>query len=226
MTAPAFRISVAMFLALIPVTLLVPGLDELVVQRLGGTREMPIHARIIATTHRDLERAVKDGTFRLDLFYRLRVVHLELPSLRERTDDIPMLIDHYLQLFCDRVKRSRITVDEGVMRELVAYRWPGNVRELANTIEGEASLMSLEESIMATVPAALTRAGLDGTAGAGGAVPSSPAADVIPMDEVERRVYAHALLRCKGNVARAAKALGVARGTFYNKLRRHGLNVE
>jgi len=136
-------------------TRLLRVLQERVVQRLGSARNIPLHARVIATSHRDLEEAVADGTFRLDLFHRLRVVHLKLPSLRQRRGDVPLLVEHYLRRYAERLQRTPIDVAPDVMAQLERYDWPGNVRELANLIEGEASLLPLDQNVIRRVPASI-----------------------------------------------------------------------
>ncbi len=205
-------------------------LQERVVQRLGGTRDLPIRARIVATTHRDLEKAVDDGLFRLDLYYRLRVVHLKLPPLRERRGDIPRLVDRHLAIYCERSGRAPVRVSSAVMRELSSYDWPGNIRELANLVEGAASLLPYDVDVIEELPAFVrTRSTLGGAAPrAPSSAPPAPsfAGDqgaVRTLEAIERDVFAHALSVFDGNVAAAAKALGVARGTFYAKIQRYGL---
>jgi len=197
-------------------------LQERVVQRLGSTRNIPLHARVIATSHRDLEEAVAVGTFRLDLFHRLRGVHLRLPPLRQRRGDVPLLVEHYLRKYTDRMRRTAIDVAPAVMADLEAYEWPGNVRELANLIEGEASLLppdqNLIQRVSASIEPARRRAGCTCT----WAHTSSPG-EILPFEEVERRACEQALLRYAGNVARAAGALGVSKGTLYNKIKRYQL---
>ncbi len=204
-------------------------LQERAFQRLGGSRDIPLLARVVATTHRDLESAVAEGTFRLDLFHRLRVVHLRLPPLRERRGDIPRLVEHHLRRYASRLHRPSLQVAPHVMAALQAYDWPGNVRELANLLEGAASLLPDEQSVILRTPAAVERALLrQGQHPA--PAPSSEALlpeDRVPsIEEIERRAFAHALRHCKGNVAKAAKALGVAKGTFYSKIRRYRLTVQ
>jgi len=197
-------------------------LQERVVQRLGSTRNIPLHARVIATSHRDLEEAVAVGTFRLDLFHRLRGVHLRLPPLRQRRGDVPLLVEHYLRKYTDRMRRTAIDVAPAVMADLEAYEWPGNVRELANLIEGEASLLppdqNLIQRVSASIEPARRRAGCTCT----WAHTSTPG-EILPFEEVERRACEQALLRYAGNVARAAGALGVSKGTLYNKIKRYQL---
>ncbi len=194
-------------------------LQERSVQRLGGTRPVAVHARVIATTHHDLEQAVDEGRFRLDLFYRLRVVHLRLSPLRERPGDIALLVEHHLARYAQRHGRAPLTVAPHVMRELEAHTWPGNVRELANLIEGVASLTPTDVTRITTTPNLLRRSG-----SLLPAAPSDPGpTEVEPLVEVERRAVTHALAACEGNVAQTAKALGIARGTLYKKMERYGL---
>jgi len=197
-------------------------LQERVVQRLGSTRNIPLHARVIATSHRDLEGAVAAGTFRLDLFHRLRVVHLRLPPLRQRRGDVPLLVKHYLRTYADRLQRTPIDVAPEVMAQLERYEWPGNVRELANLIEGEASLLPPDQNLIRRVPASIEPARRrDGSRSIWAQASSS--GEILPLEEVERRAFEEALLRYEGNVARAAGALGVSKGTLYNKIKRYQL---
>ena len=199
-------------------------LQERVVQRLGSTRNIPLHARVIATSHRDLEGAVAAGTFRLDLFHRLRVVHLRLPPLRQRRGDVPLLVRQYLRTYADRLQRTPIDVAPEVMAQLERYEWPGNVRELANLIEGEASLLPPDQNLILRVPASIEPARRrDGSRSIWAQASSS--GEILPLEEVERRAFEEALLRYAGNVARAAGALGVSKGTLYNKIKRYQLDL-
>jgi sigma-54 dependent transcriptional regulator, acetoin dehydrogenase operon transcriptional activator AcoR len=204
-------------------------LQERTVQRLGGSRDTPLRARVVATTHRNLEVAVQEGTFRLDLFHRLRVVHLRLPALRERRGDIPLLVERHLRRYASRLGRPPLQVSPQVMEALQAHDWPGNVRELVNLLEGAACLLPEGQGVLERLPSSvehlLQRRGEQRPAPVTGS-PLPPAEDrVLPFDEVERRTFEHALRRCAGNVAQAAKALGVAKGTFYSKIRRYGLEA-
>ncbi|HEX5749432.1 MAG TPA: sigma 54-interacting transcriptional regulator [Archangium sp.] len=203
-------------------------LQERTLQRLGGSRDTPLRARVVATTHRNLEVAVQEGTFRLDLFHRLRVVHLRLPPLRERRGDIPLLVERHLQRYASRVGRPPLRVSPQVMAALQAHDWPGNVRELVNLLEGAACLLPEGQEVIERLPSSVEhlfqRRGEQRPPAAGASLP--PAEDrVVPFDEVERRTFEHALRHCAGNVAQAAKALGVAKGTFYSKIRRYGLEA-
>ena len=199
-------------------------LQERVVQRLGSTRNIPLHCRVIATSHRHLEEAVAAGTFRLDLFHRLRVVHLRLPPLRRRRGDVPLLVEHYLRRYTERLRRTPIHVAPAVMADLEAYEWPGNVRELANLIEGEASLLPPDQNVILRLSASIEPARRGAGCRSIFAQTSSPG-EILPLEEVERRAYEQALHRYAGNVARAADALGVSKGTLYNKIKRYQLVV-
>jgi transcriptional regulator with PAS, ATPase and Fis domain len=201
-------------------------LQERMLQRLGGSRTVPITARVMATTHHDLEQAVGEGRFRLDLFHRLRVVHLRLPPLRERRSDIPLLVEHHLKRQASRLHRRSLHVAPQVMQLLLRHDWPGNVRELANLLEGAACLLAEGEDVITRVPLAVERALPRGAVSdASGPRGLSPGEPVLPLEEVERRAFEHALSHCAGNVAQAARALGVAKGTFYSKMRRYGLGT-
>jgi transcriptional regulator with PAS, ATPase and Fis domain len=199
-------------------------LQERTVLRLGGTRPIPVRARLLATTHRDLEQAVKDGSFRLDLFYRLRVVHLRLPPLRARRGDVALLAEHHLATLASRTRQPRLSLAPNVLADLERYAWPGNVRELANLLEGVASLLPRGERTIAETPASIRRA-LSPTAEpapARGMAAAEPP-PVEPLEVIERRAIERALDASRGNVAKAARALGVARNTLYNKLARYGI---
>ncbi len=191
-------------------------LQEKVVQRIGSVRDIPVRARIIATTHRDLGEAVNQGRFRLDLFHRLRVLNLRIPPLRERKEDVPLLVEHQLRLHAERSRR-RVRIAPEVLSALQDYDWPGNVRELFNVIDGELSILPAGQDVLTRIPPVLLQP----------RPPARPAAgaisEVLSLAEMERRACEESLARFKGNVARAAKALGVAKGTLYSKIKRYGI---
>ncbi len=132
-------------------------LQERQVQRLGGTVPIPVHARMLATTNRDLQEQVKAGSFRLDLFYRLRVVSIELPALRERPGDIPLLVEHFLRQACTQLGRPPVDLSPSVLDQLVHHPWPGNVRELSNLLLGVVSLLPEQERTIVELPVFLSR---------------------------------------------------------------------
>jgi transcriptional regulator with PAS, ATPase and Fis domain len=194
-------------------------LQERLVQRLGSSRDIPVRARIIATSHRDLESAVSTGSFRLDLFHRLRVVHLRLPPLRRRRGDVSLLVEHYLRKQTARMRRGPVKLAPEGMAALESHEWPGNVRELANLVEGEVALLPPDQDTIVRV----SPTGEIGWHGRN-ATPKI-AGEILPIEELERRAYEQALCRYQGNVARAAEALGVCKGTMYNKIKRYRLVV-
>src|SRR4051812_25371559 len=188
-------------------------LQERVVQRLGAAADLQVRARVIATTHRNLEEAVADGKFRLDLYHRLRVVHLKIPPLRERRRDIGLIGEHQLHAYAERTRRAPIALAPAVAA-LEACDWAGNVRELLNLVEAEVSLLPPDESVLTRIPPTLLAARGGGSA-----------AQVISLAELERRACQEALVRFQGNVTSAARALGVAKGTLYAKMKKYRLKL-
>jgi transcriptional regulator with PAS, ATPase and Fis domain len=205
---------------------LLRALEEREFERVGGTRPIKVDVRLVAATHRDLEKAIREGNFREDLYYRLNVISVTLPPLRERQGDLPLLADHFVRLFSRRVGRPVSGLSPAALGCLVRYPWPGNVRELANAIEravvlGEGDEIHPEdfpESLLESAP--LTTDGGDGGGGAGGGP--------IPLfhDELnrtKRRLIADALERAGGNVTRAAETLGLHPNYLHRLIRNLGL---
>ena len=187
-------------------------LDRKEFERLGGTRTIRTDVRIIAATNRDLEADVASGRFRRDLFYRLNVVSIRLPPLRERKEDIPLLVEHFVRKFNERMGKKVKGVSPEAMRLLMDYDWPGNVRELENAIEsafvmGKGDLITPED-----LPEAVR--GREGSA-----VPEGKGL----LDEGERRAILEALERTGWRKGEAAKVLGVSRATLWRKMKKHGL---
>ena len=203
-------------------------LQERVVTRLGGQKEIPMHARVIATTHRDLEQLVDEGKFRMDLLYRLRVLAIELPPLRDRPEDIVLLAQHHLVRFAEQQRKRVRALGPRVLDELDRYDWPGNVRELANVMEAEVSLAAADIEVLDRLATRLVgRFRLPGAASTGEwrAVPSLPVEEpILPLAEVEKKAFLHALDHSNQSVARASEALGVSKVTFYAKLRSWGMH--
>lgn len=180
-------------------------------RRVGGTREMNADVRVVAATNRDLAEEIKNGKFREDLFYRLNVVSIFLPPLRERRDDIRELIEHFLST--RQIGPLRSLVDADAMKALMSYSWPGNVRELANVLERAQILAEnhvitpedLPENILAS------------------AVSSTPAGDPRHLSEVERRHVQAVLKEEKGNKVQAARVLGISRRSLYRLIEKYRL---
>ncbi|HEY7423011.1 MAG TPA: sigma-54 dependent transcriptional regulator [Gemmataceae bacterium] len=181
-------------------------------RRVGGTREMHADTRVVAATNRDLAEEIKNGRFREDLFYRLNVVSIHLPPLRERRGDIAELVEHFLTTRPIGPMRSR--VDTEAMKALLAYSWPGNVRELANVLE-RAQILAENHVI--------TREDLpENVVSASGGSPGSPG-DPRHLSEVERRHVQGILQEEKGNKVHAARILGISRRSLYRLIEKHHL---
>ena len=206
-------------------------LQEKRVRPVGGTLEEAIDVRLIAATNRDLAQMVSAGSFREDLYYRLHVVEVHVPPLRERVEDIPPLIDHFLTLFAARYRRDRRVLTRDAVRKISAFPWPGNVRQLEHTLLS-AWLMSDRAEIAVDdveLPAAVTtlRPSWSKELGpsAGGRSPSGKpsAVSTAEFKASERQRILSALAACNWNRAQAAKMIGVPRRTFYRRLREFGI---
>jgi transcriptional regulator with PAS, ATPase and Fis domain len=201
-------------------------LQERVITRLGGRKEIPVPARVIATTHRDLEQLVDEGTFRMDLLFRLRVLAIELPPLRERPEDIAQLAKQYLVRFAEQQRKRLRDFGPRVLDELERYDWPGNVRELANVMEAEVSLAAPDLEVLERLLTRLVgRFRVPGAASTGEwkAVPPAQEEPIRPLAEVEKKTFLRALERLQ-SVSKAAEALGVSKVTYYAKLRSWGMH--
>jgi transcriptional regulator with PAS, ATPase and Fis domain len=189
-------------------------LQEREVTRVGGARPLPVDVRVIAATHRDLEAAVRDGRFRQDLYFRLKVATLVVPSLADRPDDIPLLAQHFVARFALRHERPGLRVSPDAVAALCARPWPGNVRELENVIE-QAVVMTADSTI---TPADL---GLDAPATVPGLRYHAAVQTVV--DGTERTLIERALAETNNNRTQAARLLGIGRRTLLYKLKRYGL---
>ncbi len=187
-------------------------------ERVGGTESIRSDVRIIAATNRDLRKMVAEGTFREDLFYRLSVVNLELPPLRERKDEIVPLTEIFIREFAAENNRPVPSVSPEAMKILSAYSWPGNIRELKNTVECMVVLHSGTEIGPAEIPENI-RAGA--AAPSGNAFASSPSP--LSLEKNERELIVQALARCNGNRTAAAAELGISRRTLHRKIASFGI---
>jgi len=191
-------------------------LQESEVQRVGGERVIRVDVRVVAATNADLTERINAGEFRADLFYRLNVVSLRLPPLRERVDDILPLAHHFLHKH-DHHRRLK-GIDPLAAQILRRYSWPGNVRELENVIERATLLAKGEDVTAADLPSELNN-GVDG-----GRTPPMPGKTFsAARDEFERYYILECLRRHHGNVSRAAREAGLQRQNFYQKLHKYGI---
>jgi DNA-binding NtrC family response regulator len=206
-------------------------LQEREFQRLGGSKTLKADARVIAATNRDPKTAMERGQFREDLYYRLSVFEIALPPLRDRRDDILLLVESFLADLAKNIGRPAAGVSEDAKDRLLAYAWPGNVRELRNAIERavilcEGGLISSEHLPIAIgqtrtppPPVAVTTAAVPaGTIPASASTPGG-----LKLDDLERDLLNKAMAQARNNKSQAAKLLGVPRGQFYSLLKKHGL---
>jgi two-component system response regulator AtoC len=200
-------------------------LQEGTVERLGAQRPTTVDLRVVAATNRDPRRAVDEGVLRQDLFFRLNVVHVGVPPLRERREDIGLLAEHFLQKYSSELGRPAPLLGEAVMRYLLAYSWPGNVRELENLMERAAVLCSGSTVDAQLLPADLTAAvtGAPAVSGAGAATDSGSLVLDERVGELERRLIEEALQRSGNNKSAASRLLGVSERTLWYKIKKYGL---
>ncbi len=189
-------------------------------RRVGGAVEIPVDVRVIAATNRDIEKAIESGEFRRDLLYRLNVVPVFLPALRDRGDDVRLLADHFVAVYSREFKKAITGIDEVVYDKLATYAWPGNVRELRNVIE-RAVLLCKDQRIKSS----------DIVLGSGQKQPAAEE-DLTGLDmppggldfsQLENKLLRQALARSGGNQTKAAKLLNLSRDTFRYRLEKHGL---
>jgi two-component system response regulator HydG len=190
---------------------LLRALQEREIKPVGATDRMHIDVRIISATNRDLETALRAGEFRQDLYFRLNVVQVKLPPLRERKSDIPLLVSFFLEKFSDPQRPVR-TISEDAMRRLMTYDWPGNVRELENAVERAVALGSGPILHVGDLPSNLQYASVE-------RMPEND--ELVPLEELERRAIFHALRETGGDKLAAARLLGIGKTTLYRKLKQY-----
>ena len=189
-------------------------LEQKSIRRLGGNREIPLDVRIVTATHRDLEKEVKEGRFRADLYYRLNVIPLTLPALRQRPNDIVQLANFFLQESCRAFNKKLSLFSDEVLAALKNYSWPGNVRELKHVIE---------RLVVTAKGSALTVKDLPKEIREAKVPPASGSKSAVSNDEAELENIKRALLETKGNKSKAADILGITRKTLFNKMKKYNL---
>ena len=204
---------------------LLRALQEKEVRPVGATHRVPIKARILTATNRDLATMVEKGTFRKDLFYRLNIVNLRLPPLRDRKDDIPMLVAHFLNKI-NRGHPGRFSIHDDALRTMMQHDWPGNVQELENAVEHGATMTSGGEIQVGHLPTQLQNEALTAlhtTAHAAKLPHPEPSGEVVPLAEQEKHAILDAIRKTHGDKLMAAKLLGIGKTTLYRKLKEYGL---
>ncbi len=195
-------------------------LEEGEARPLGAGQGQRVDVRVVAATHRNLRNRVSEGRFRADLFYRLHVIPLELPPLRERVSDVPLLLDAFADELAARHGVARPTFTSTLLARLARYHWPGNVRELRNLVERMSVLFQGRHVDSDDIPASWLEAP-DDTIGANDSVHLP--ADGLRIDQVEAELIAQALERTSGNRSRAARLLGISRHTLLYRMRKYAL---
>jgi DNA-binding NtrC family response regulator len=193
-------------------------------RRVGGSVDITVDVRVVAATHRDLKRAVAEGRFREDLFFRLNVVPIDLPALRERPEDIQPLADHFIGRFCRELGRPAARLDGAALEALRGYPWPGNVRELRNVMERVVLLEAEDVILTEHLPAEIVHPSARISSPGAAVTPETfPPGIVRPLTEIEKLAIEHSLRVCGGNKTRAAQALGISRQTLRTKLKEYAL---
>ena len=186
-------------------------LQNRTVSRVGSSKEIPVDIRLICATNMPLYEMVKEGKFRQDLLYRMNTVELRMPSLAERTDDLYLLINHFMQTFGKKYNKDKMRIDTATINKLKKYPWPGNIRELEHSIEraiilADGNKLSSQDFLLNTSRAS-----------------SQEEDDILNLSEMEKRLILKALDKHNGNVTRAAKELGIDRLALYRRLQKYGL---
>jgi len=191
---------------------LLRAIQEKEIRPVGGVKHVPINVRILGATNHDLEHAVTEGTFRRDLFFRLNVLTLRIPPLRERRQDVPLLVAHFLERI-GRDSGTEKTISDEALKALLNYDWPGNVRELENSLERACALSSANEIQLRDLPTHLSSAPAS--------VVERQANGIVPMAELEKLTILNALVQVNGDKMVAARLLGIGKTTLYRKLKEY-----
>ncbi|CAN5205106.1 sigma-54 dependent transcriptional regulator [soil metagenome] len=194
--------------------------EERAFERVGGNQLLKADVRLIAATNKDLAKLVKEGKFRDDLYFRLNVVHITMPPLRERKEDIPLLVQKFLRHFCKVNEKPLLELTSDAMNTLLNYDWPGNVRELRTAIEHGVVMTSGPKITLRELPTAVRQAAAAGTLPGGITAGKAFGARTSPLDlhETERKLIMQALATTRGNITAAAKKLGISRRTLHRKI--------
>jgi two-component system response regulator HydG len=195
---------------------LLRAIQEREIRPVGSTRRVPINVRILAATNRDLEQAVMQGTFRRDLYFRLNVLSLRIPPLRERRQDIPLLITHFLERMARASGQEKVLTDDAV-KAMLAYDWPGNVRELENCLERTCAFTSGPLIHTTDLPREVAK--MAGPEPVNGNTNGNGQGKIIPMAELEKQTILNAIAELNGDKLQAARLLGIGKTTLYRKLK-------
>jgi two-component system response regulator HydG len=194
---------------------LLRAIQEKEIRPVGSTKRIPINVRILAATNRDLEQAVSQGTFRRDLYFRLNVLSLRIPSLRERRQDIPILAAHFLERLSRACGQERALSDDA-LKAMLAYDWPGNVRELEICLERACAFTTGPMLHLGDLPVAVSNLRASSLASAG-----NVNSKIVPMAELEKQTILNTIAQLNGDKLLAARLLGIGKTTLYRKLKEY-----
>jgi two-component system response regulator HydG len=200
---------------------LLRALQERTVRPIGGNDEVPFDVRVVATTNRDLETAVEEQRFREDLFFRLNVIHVEMPPLRARGGDVLLLAQHFLVHFAAKAGKQVTGLSPEAAERLVAYAWPGNVRELQNCLERAVALTRYEQLTVDDLPEKIRAYRRSHVL-----IAADDPSELVPLEEAERRYILRVMEAVGGNKTLAARRLGIGRKTLYRKLAQWGVAAD
>jgi DNA-binding NtrC family response regulator len=189
-------------------------LQERKFYRVGGSEEIEVDVRVIAATNMDLLKAVEEGRFRDELYYRLNVINIVIPPLRERREDIPLLARHFIERLSHELGKDVNDITEGALKILIDHCWPGNVRELENAIE--RAIVTCKNPVLVEEDFAFLKQNGDRRPQPASAFPANPS-----LEDVEKQVIGETLLRTRGNITESARILGIDRSTLYDKMKRY-----
>ena len=199
---------------------LLRAIQEKEIRPVGSTRRIPINVRILAATNRDLEQAVTEGAFRRDLYFRLNVLSLRIPPLRERREDIPLLIAHFMEHASRASGQEKILSDEA-LKVMLAYDWPGNVRELENCLERTCAFTSGPLIYVPDLPPAIASTAVVVPGNGNGNNQNK----IVPMAELEKQTILSAIAELNGDKLQAARLLGIGKTTLYRKLKDYAVHA-
>jgi len=188
-------------------------IEEGIVSRVGGSKQIPVNVRIIAATNKNLKEEVKNGNFRKDLFYRLNVLPLWLPPLRERKEDIPVLVDYYMTRISRKLNKKKFQISKSVMEKFLEYEWPGNIRELQNVVELIVNTEKVPDDILGIHKMSVVSKNKT--------TESSIKLESMKLEDVEKNHIVKVLKSFSGNISLAAKAMGIGRNTLYRKMEKY-----
>jgi DNA-binding NtrC family response regulator len=194
-------------------------LQERTIRHLGDTREVPIDVRVIAATNRPVQESLDSGVVRKDLYYRLSVITIHIPPLRERREDVPLLVDHFLQKHEKHYRASVKAIEPAALAALVKYAWPGNVRELENLVEMLLAYGKSPVVRVSDLPERIVQLSLDQKT-------TTLGDEVFTLKEAEKQLIINALAKSKGNKSHAAQMLGISRKSLYKKLDDYGISAD